>query len=99
MAFKSIRVSDLTGKELADDDVVTVVVRSENKVFDASAEELASIKRLANVVELELRHANGDTEQVICTQAEFDKVVSADVLAKADSTRGRRTGFSPLRSA
>jgi hypothetical protein len=99
LAFKSVRVSDLTGKELKDEEVVTVVVRAEGKVFDSSAEELSSIKRLTNVVELELRHANGDTEQIICTQAEFEKVVSADVLAKADSTRGRRTGFSPLRSA
>ncbi|MCF8783248.1 hypothetical protein [Rhodococcus ruber] len=95
MAFKQVRVSDLTGNEIKDHEVVTVVVRSENKVFDATAEELSSLKRLSNVIELEYKHADGTVEQVICTQAEFAKLVPAEKLAEFDSARGRRSGFSP----
>lgn len=95
MGYKSIRTSDITGATLDDDKVITVVVRSAGKLFDASAEELAGLKRVTNIVELELRHANGKSEEILVSQADFDKVVSAEVLAKADSIRGRRNGFTP----
>lgn len=95
MGYKSIRTSDITGATLDDDKVITVVVRSAGKLFDASAEELAGLKRVTNVVELELRHANGKVEEILVTKDDFDKVVSAEVLAKADSIRGRRNGFTP----
>jgi hypothetical protein len=95
MGYKSIRTSDISGEIVEDDKVVTVVVRSVGKLFDAKAEELEGLKRLTNVVELELRHADGNTEEIIVSKTDFDKVVTAEVLANADSIRGRRNGFTP----
>lgn len=100
MGFKQVRTSDLTGVELADADVVTVVVKAhpdltEGKVFDASAAELKGITAITNLVTLEYRYPSGDTKQVVCSKADFSKVVSDEVLAKADSSRGRRTGYRP----
>lgn len=95
MGYRSIRTSDISGETLADDKVITVVVRSAGKLFDASAEELSGLKRLTNVVEIELRNADGSTEEFIVSKSDFDKVVSAEVLANADSIRGRRNGFKP----
>jgi hypothetical protein len=98
MGYKSIRTSDISGEIVEDDQVVTVVVRSVGKLFDAKAEELAGLKRVTNVVELELRHPDGNSEEIIVSKADFDKVVSEEVLAKADSIRGRRNGFTPKAS-
>jgi len=95
MGYKSIRTSDISGEVLADDKVITVVLRSEGKLFDAAAEELTGLKRLTNVVEVELRHADGTTEEFIVNKSDFDKVVTAEVLANADNIRGRRNGFKP----
>ena len=95
MGFKQIRTSDISGATIADDKVITVIVRSEGKQFDATAEELAPIKRLTNVVELELKHPDGRTEEIIANKADFDKVVTPEVLKRADSLRGRRNGYSP----
>lgn len=99
MGYISRRVSDLSGEVLEDKDVVTVVVRSEGKVFDAAASELAGLKAITNVVQLEFRHANGETETVLCTKGDFEKVVSPEVLANADSIRGRRSGYKPTAKA
>lgn len=95
MAYRSIRISDISGETLSEDQLVTVVVRSAGKIFDASEQELASLKRLTNVEQLELRHANGKTEEILVDKAEFQKLVTAEVLARADAIRGRRSGFSP----
>lgn len=95
LAYKQIRVSDLSGNVLAEDDVVTVVVRTAGKVFDCSAEEISGLKRVNNVVELELRHADGRTEEILVSKTEFDKLVPASVLEAADGVRGRRTNFRP----
>lgn len=95
MAFRQVRISDLTGNEIKDADVVTVVIRTEGKVFDATAEELSTLKRLSNVVELEYKHPDGSVESVLCTQTEFAKLVPPEKLAGFDAARGRRTGFSP----
>lgn len=95
MGYKSIRTSDITGAILPDDQVITVVVREQGKLFDASAEELSGLKRLTNVVELELRHANGTSEEIIVSKSDFEKVVTPEVLANADNIRGRRNGFRP----
>jgi hypothetical protein len=100
MGFKTIRTSDLTGADLPDDQVVTVVVKThpdlaEGKVFDASSVELSGLKTVDNLVELELRAANGTSRQVLVTKAEFSKIVSDDKLDGFDSVRGRRTGYRP----
>jgi hypothetical protein len=95
MGYKSIRTSDISGNILPDDKVITVVVRSAGKLFDASAEELEGLKRVTNVVELELRHADGSSEEINVSKSDFDKVVTPEVLAAADNIRGRRNGFKP----
>jgi soluble P-type ATPase len=95
VGYKNIRTSDISGKVLDDDQVVTVVVRSVGKLFDALPEELEGLKRMNNVVEIELRHADGKTEEFIVSKADFDKVVTPEVLAVADNIRGRRNGFKP----
>lgn len=100
MAFKSIRVSDLTGVEGDDADFVTVVVRkhpelSEPVQFDALPDELKGLKSLKELVVLELR--NGETQQLVTTLAEFNKLAPniKEVLENADGLRGRRKGFRP----
>lgn len=95
MGYKQIRTSDISGQTLADDQVITVVVRSAGKLFDASAEELAGLKRVTNVVELEFRHANGESEEILVSKSDFDKLVTPELLEKADSIRGRRNGYRP----
>lgn len=101
MAFKSIRVSDLTGTEGADEDFLHVVVRQhpgleEPVQFDALPEEMAALKEIANVVTLEVRKGE-DVRQVITTVEHFNKLAPdmEDVLANADGLRGRRRGFRP----
>lgn len=98
MGFRQIRTSDLTGNELKDNEVITVTVKSAGKVFDASAEELAGLKRLNNVVELDLKHPDGTVETVLCSQTEFGKIVTPEKLESFDQSRGRRAGFSPRQS-
>ena len=95
MGFRQIRTSDLTGNELKELDVVTVAVKTHGKDFDAPAEELASLKRLTNVVELEYRHPDGEVESVLCTQTEFAKLVTPEQMERFDNLRGRRSGYSP----
>jgi len=100
MAFKSIRVSDLTGAEGTDEEFITVVVRSHPNLedpvqFDAKPEELKGLKSAGDLVELELK--NGDTRRVVVTLAEFNKLSPniKEVLENADGLRGRRKGFRP----
>lgn len=95
MGYRNIRTSDISGKVLQDDEVVTVVIRSLGKQFDAAPGELAALKPLTNVVEVELRHPDGKTNDFIVSQADFDKVVTPEVLAVADGLRGRRNGYKP----
>lgn len=101
IGYKTVRTSDLSGVDLKDDEVVTVAVKSHpelsegGKVFDASHDELAGLKPVTNLVSLELRYADGTTKEVMVTRADFAKVVPEEVLKKADSLRGRRTGFRP----
>lgn len=97
MAIKHIQVrtSDVSGDDLADEDVVTVTYRDAEKRFDASKEELAALKRVNNAVSLEYRYPDGTTENVLVNRADFDKLVTPEILEKADSIRGRRSGFRP----
>lgn len=100
MAFKSIRVSDLTGTEGADEDFVTLVVRQhpdleEAVQLDVLPGEVAGLKGIQDLVVLEVR--NGETTQVVTTKAEFAKLHPkiGDVLKTADGLRGRRKGYRP----
>lgn len=100
MAYRSVRVSDLTGKEDSDDKFVTVVVRrhpslEEPVQFDALPDELKGLKSAGNLVQLEIR--NGETTQLVTTLDDFNKLSPNinDVLKKADGLRGRRKGFRP----
>src|SRR5689334_3888913 len=98
MGYKQIRTSDLSGADLADDQVVTVLVKrhpdiEDAKVFDASVEELAGLKGMTDLVELELRSRGGQIATVVIRKADFQKFVSNEQLEKFDSARGRRTGY------
>lgn len=103
MAYKSIRVSDLTGAEGEDEQFVTVVVRTHPELeepiqFDALPEEMQGIKSIKDLVVLEIK--NGETVQLVTTVAEFNKLspTIGEVLKNADGLRGRRKGFRPSAS-
>jgi len=64
LAFKSVRVSDLSGAEGNDEDFVTLVVRRHPKLeepvqIDVLPDEIKGLKNAGNLVVLEVR--NGDT--------------------------------------
>lgn len=101
MAFRSVRVSDLTGAEGKDEEFVTVVVRKhpaieEAVVFDAKPDELKSLKSADQLVILEVKNG-GEPKQIVTTLTEFNKLSPniADVLKNAPGVRGRRPGFRP----
>ncbi|NIL77176.1 hypothetical protein RhoFasB10_03318 [Rhodococcus sp. B10] len=100
MGFRNVRVSDVSGIELNDKDVVNVVVRSHPQVsearqFDASAEELKALKTVNNLVLLEYRLADGSTQDVYVSATEFAKLIPNDKLESFDPLRGRRKNFRP----
>ena len=100
MAFRQIRVSDLTGVVIDDDKVVEVTIRShpdleEAKRFDTQPSELKDLKPLEGLVELELRSPSGSVGTMYLDREEFDAVIPPDKVKAVDSTRGRRTGFRP----
>src|SRR3954454_23451980 len=100
MAYRQIRVSDLSGEVIDDDKVVTVLVRQhpkleEARVFDASPDELKGLAPMADVLELELRSPRGTVGTMVLTHEAFALVVGDDKLNSFDSSRGRRTGFRP----
>jgi hypothetical protein len=100
VGFKTIRTSDLSGKVLKIEDLVNVIVRSapgldEARQLDASRDELEKLVTLADLVNLEIRHADGKVKEVSCTAEEFAKVVKPDVLKNAPGLRGRRPGQRP----
>ena len=53
---------------------------------------------MSNVVELEMRYASGQVATVLVAKADFTKLVPDDMLAGFDSSRGRRSGYSPSRN-
>lgn len=100
MAYRSVRVSDLSGKEGSDSDFVTVIVRKHPALkepiqFDALPAELKGLKGSTDLVVLEVR--NGESEQLIVTLEDFNKLSPKinEVLSNADGLRGRRKGFRP----
>lgn len=105
MAYKSIRVSDLTGAEGEEKDFVSVVVRKhpaleEAVVFDAKPEELKGLKSAGDLVILEVKNG-GDPVQVVTTIGEFNKLSPniEEVLKNAPGVRGRRPGFRPTQQS
>ena len=104
VAYRSVRVSDLTGKEDSDDKFVTLVVRKapglvEPVQLDVLPSEIAGLKGAGDLVVLEIK--NGETTQLVVTLSEFKKL-SPDIeaiLAKADGLCGRRKGYKPASQA
>jgi hypothetical protein len=101
VAFRSVRVSDLTGAEGKDEDFLTIAVRrypglEEPVQLDVLPEEIKGLKSADQLVVLEVR-SGGEPTQVVTTKAEFDKLAPniPEVLAKADGLRGRRKGYRP----
>ncbi|WP_241473820.1 hypothetical protein [Mycolicibacterium neoaurum] len=95
MAKRQVTVSDLTGVELQDNEVVTVTVKEASRKFEASAEELKVLKPVTNVVELEYVYPNGERETVLVSKTEFNKVIPQEKLNSFPSNRGRQPGYSP----
>lgn len=56
------------------------------------------MKRPPNVIEIELQHPDDREEEIIVNKGEFDKIVTEEVLQRADTVRGRRNGFRPTRN-
>lgn len=98
MGFKSLRVSDISGQELEDSEVVTVTIKSAGKVFDAHPDELKVLKAVSNVVELEYKYPSGQVSTVLVPKVELNKLIPEEKLAHLASNRGRRPGFSPNRN-
>ena len=99
MGIKNIVVSDISGEEIEDGQVVELVVRNHPKLeapkrLDVAESEIAGLKSAANVVTVEIKR-NGVVETKSLTLAEFDKVVPKKALDNGAPTRGRRKGFSP----
>jgi hypothetical protein len=100
MAYRQIRVSDLTGEVIDDQNVVEVTIRShpdleEAKRFDSQPAELKGLKPLEGLVELELRTPTGTVGTMYLRQEDFDAVIPLEKVKAFDSTRGRRTGYKP----
>ena len=102
MGFKNIRTSDLSGDIIPDEKVLTVVIKGhpdldgESKVFDTTGDELAPLKTVTGLVELEVRDTNsGQSWSQYVTKAELAKLVPDEKLRSFDNARGRRTGFRP----
>jgi|SRR4051794_28473826 hypothetical protein len=100
MAFRQIRVSDLTGEVIDEDKVVEVTIRShpdleDAKRFDSQPSELKDLKPLEGLVELELRTAAGTVGTMYLNTEDFDAVIPQEKVKAFDSTRGRRTGYRP----
>ena len=95
MAYRQIRLSDVSGVELNDADAVEVTHKVAGRKFDCSAEEVKLFKPVTNVVELELRYASGQVSTVLVSKTEFSKLIPDEKLESFDSSRGRRSGFSP----
>lgn len=95
MGRKIVPISDISGRDLTDDELVTVVVKSAGRKFDAGRDELAALKTVNNVEELEYQYPNGERQTVLVTKAELNKLVPQEKLESFDSNRGRRTGMSP----
>lgn len=100
LAILNVKVSDISGAHLKDDDCVRVIVRghpklSEDKQLDAATGELDALKTVANLVNIEVQYPDGTTKDVAATAAELEKVIPFDVLEGADGLRGRRRNWRP----
>lgn len=45
-----------------------------------------------------MQHPDAREEGIIVNTGEFDKIVTEEVLQRADTVRGRRNGFRPTRN-
>lgn len=100
MGLQTVRTSDVSGAPLADDKAVKGVIRNhpdspESKRFDLSVEELATLKTVTNLVEVDLTMPDGSNTKVFCTKAELAKLLPDDKLKGLPNARGREPGFRP----
>lgn len=105
MAMKNIQIylSDLSGEEIKGEDRVQVTIRNhpkldDDKRFDAHKDELETLKTVNNLVTLELAFSDQPPKRIFVTVTELEKLIPLEKMAGLDSTRGRRTGFSPRSS-
>lgn len=100
MATQKIVISDLSGKELADDTRVRLVIRQHPQidrevVIDADRSEIAGLQGHSEFVVVQVFSFEGPGEQLTITQATFNKLFKngnpADVLNRAEE-------FAPAKS-
>lgn len=99
MAIVTRMASDISGKEGAEDEFVTLVVREhvaldEARAFDVLPDELTALKGVDDLVVLEVGE-NGEKKQMVVKLSDFRKLLSDDKVKAGRKTRGRRPGFSP----
>src|SRR3712207_1180241 len=80
IAFRQIRISDLTEEVIDDQNVVEVTIRSppdldEAKRFDSQPAELKDLRPMEGLVELELRTQTGTTGTMYILREDFDAVI------------------------
>jgi hypothetical protein len=99
LSYRQIRISDLSGEVVPDEEVVAVVVRhpdlEEARSFDAAPAELEDLKPLEGLVEVELKSSSGTTTTLMLNRDDFEAVVPLEKLQTFSGTRGRRLGYSP----
>ncbi len=100
MAFRQIRVSDLSGEVIPDDKVVEVTIRShpdleDAKRFDSQPAELKDLRAMDGLVELELKSPSGATGTMYILKEDFDAVIPPEKVATFDSTRGGAAAIGP----
>ena len=100
MGIKNVKVSDISGVDLKEDEAIRVVVRNhpkldEPKQIDAAGDEIKSLKGLTNLVTVNVVHPSGIVDELAVTVTELEKVIPLHVLQEADGIRGRRKGYRP----
>lgn len=97
---KVIIVSDKSGKELAADETVNVVVRrhpdaEKAKRLHLDPNEVKLLPGYRDDVELVVKWSDGTEVHFSCTAAEFDKFIDPETLEAASYYQGRQKGYSP----
>lgn len=102
MGTKQVKTSDISGRDLLDEEVVVVTVKDAGRKFDCAVDELKQFKIVSNVVELEVQRPGVEKETLLVDKATFEKLIPKEKLTLPPdkggfrSNRGREPGFSPL---
>lgn len=91
MAQKVVTVSDITGKDIQQDDAVVIVVREHPEIdhpvkLDAGYSEVAPLRKDAPVlVHVEVIRKGQEPEKMLINMSAFERVIRSDVIAGAEA--------------